>query len=168
MRRPEYADRGELPAYESMIESPTDATVLWRDNPVVRTLSAPPRMWVGELIAEPPMTCRLLVEFSEVAEDVSTDAVRSISARRCLTIDRWSRFRMDGLCERGGGGGVKNFDLLGVTGGEEVESRTGGSYSSKRDIVAGVGVTAGRAGSSRSAGAWYSLLAGEPVCVADV
>lgn len=98
---------------------------------------------------------RLRVDFSLFAELSDwSDAVRSISARRCLTTERWSRLRIDGLFERLGGGGVRKLDFEGVktdgTEGGGVKFGTGGSYNSNfaRSDCAGLG--GGTAGSSCS------------------
>lgn len=128
----------------------TDATVALRSSPDVRTLKVGVvsrtcvsrrgelvgvRMIVsrslvsrlGELVGV-RMTCLLRVDFSDVGV-LLCDSVRWMSARRCLTTERWSRLRIEGLCGRLAGGGERKPDLVGVLWGVEGLG-TGGSYSS--------------------------------------
>ena len=109
--------------------------------------------------------------------DGEAGEARSISAKRCLTIDFMSRFRTDGLCLPGVGrrdqvdlsgviGGGMDIDTGGtdvggtVVGGAEVGGLeggvidTGGSYNwtpTAGDGTVGDGVPMGTGGNSRSA-----------------
>lgn len=141
---PEYAERGESRPYESMRDSPPgDSPQLSlppteRASPDVRTLKLGGTLRYDRT-DDPALVgvrtiCRLRVDLSlltELSEDLR-DAVRSISARRCLTTERWSRLRMEGLCARLDADGVYTPILggvmVGATDGGGVDAlRTGGS-----------------------------------------
>ncbi len=169
---PENADRGDPPSvrgYASAYEFRIDAAAL------------PVRLSILSIRGE-SRSSHLRVDGDTGLLLAARDCW--ICASRCFTTERWSRFRIDGLCVRDGLSGVeRNAEeprtLVGVTGGagsgdspegrESCRTATGGRSRrlrrgrTGREAEAEVEVDGGRAGRSRFALAWErrEIVAGD-------
>lgn len=98
--RPAKTDRGDPPrpvsAYELMIDS-SDAIVMSTASNVLP-------LWLVVLCDKGDWGsgeyCRERVERGVLEAREAMVLVLSISAKRCLTIELWLKFMMEGLCER--------------------------------------------------------------------